>query len=72
MPVDETELPRDLLVRPPAPVLRLRPTAPTEMIRPLQRIKGPDGPMIAHPGLIRDPERFPVATGNYPPDITMD
>ncbi|KAK4243152.1 hypothetical protein C7999DRAFT_18457 [Corynascus novoguineensis] len=70
MLVDETEPPRDPLVRPPAPVLRLRPTVPTELIRPPQRIKGPDGPLIAHPGLIRDQE--PFTTGNYPPNITMD
>ncbi|KAK4234590.1 hypothetical protein C8A03DRAFT_47120 [Achaetomium macrosporum] len=62
-PVDEP------LVRPPAPVLRLRPTMPTELIRPLQKIKGPDGPLIAHPGLIRDPN--PSNARDFPPDITM-
>jgi hypothetical protein len=34
------------------PVLYLRPRAPTELVRPRQKIKQPDGPWIAHPGLI--------------------
>lgn len=34
------------------PVLRLRPSVPTELIRPRQQIKQPDGPWIAHPELI--------------------
>lgn len=34
------------------PILRLRRRAPTELIRPRQQVKQPDGPWIAHPDLI--------------------
>lgn len=70
MPSDDTILLNGLLVRPPAPVLRLRPTAPTESIKPRQWMKERDGPWIAHPGLIDESERHD--TGSYRPDITMD
>ncbi|KAI5921306.1 hypothetical protein F4810DRAFT_375050 [Camillea tinctor] len=36
------------------PVLRLWRRAPTELIQPRQKIKQPDGPWIAHPGLIHE------------------
>ncbi len=64
LPVDEP------LVQPPAPVLRLRPTVPTELIRSLRKTKGPDGPLIAHPGLLRGPD--PSNETGFPLDITMD
>jgi hypothetical protein len=72
MPADDTELPKDPLVVPTAPVLRLRSTLRAELISLFQHEKGPDGPMVAHPGLIRDPEKHKYDTGKYPLDITMD
>lgn len=55
------------------PVLRLRPTVPTELIRPAQRIKQPDGPWIAHPGLIDEEFTEEGRTNpNSEPGITMD
>ena len=69
MPVDEP------LVQPPAPVLRLRPTVPTELIRSLKKTKGPDGPLIAHPGLLSGPDPSgpdPSNETGFPLDITMD
>jgi len=54
------------------PILRLRPVVPTELIQPRQRIKQPDGPWIAHPGLILETANEPGPALNHPPDITMD
>lgn len=53
------------------PILRLRPTVPTELIRPRQRIKQPDGPWIAHPELIDERMYTLDRTTKYAPDITM-
>ncbi|KAK4038456.1 hypothetical protein C8A01DRAFT_47917 [Parachaetomium inaequale] len=69
MPANEGDATRDLLVRPPAPVLRLRPTVPSEVINPRQRAQERDGPYITHPSLIDEASRF--RTGSYAPDITM-
>ncbi len=63
LPVDEP------LVQPLIPVLRLRPTVPTELIMPLKKTKHPDGPLIAHPGLLSDPD--PSNETHFPLDITM-
>lgn len=54
------------------PVLRLRPVAPTEQIRPRQKIKQPDGPWIAHPRLIDEEHHDRPRTSRYAPDITMN
>lgn len=53
------------------PILRLRPTVPTELIRPRQRVKQPDGPWIAHPELTDELKDVPYATADYEPDIAM-
>lgn len=54
-------------------ILRLRPTVPTELIRPRQRIKQPDGPWIAHPELIDESIRdWPHGSRIFAPDITME
>lgn len=53
------------------PVLRLRPTVPTELIQHRQRVKQPDGPWIAHPDLVSDWRNQPDWTVKYAPDITM-
>lgn len=54
------------------PILRLRSTVPTELIRPRQRIKQPDGPWIAHPDLIDEHyARNRGSTASYGPDVTM-
>jgi hypothetical protein len=75
-PADNIEPLTDELVRRPTPVLRLRPTMPAELrnLTCTEGIKGPDGPLVPHPGLIRDrefePERY--STGLFPLDISMD
>jgi hypothetical protein len=53
------------------PILRLRPVVPTELIRPGQQIKQPDGPWIAHPGLI-DEEVKPIRDRIFEPDVTKN
>lgn len=54
-------------------ILRLRPTVPTELIRPRQRIKQPDGPWIAHPELIDESIRDrPQGSRIYAPDISLE
>lgn len=59
--------------RPIQPVLRLRPRAPTELVRPRQKIKQPDGPWIAHPGLINEDYQAPnPAKYQYAPDVTVN
>ena len=52
------------------PILRLWRAAPTELIRPRQRIKQPDGPWIAHPDLISEP-RVSYNPSRHAVDITM-
>lgn len=54
------------------PVLRLRPVVPTELIRPGQKIKQPDGPWIAHPGLIDDDTSRSPSEPVFAPDITKN
>jgi hypothetical protein len=68
LPVDD-----EPWMQPPrAPVLRLRPTVPTELLRPLYGIhRGPDGPLTAHPGLIRDRDPNPSGADDFPLNITM-
>lgn len=53
------------------PILRLRPVAPTERLRPKQKDKQPNGPWIAHPGLIDEKANDLFRNGNYAIDITM-
>lgn len=52
-------------------ILRLRATVPTELIRPREQIKQPDGPWIAHPDLIDEERDWVNSAGSYAPDITM-
>ncbi|KAH6879556.1 hypothetical protein B0T10DRAFT_520192 [Thelonectria olida] len=54
------------------PVLRLRPRTATELIRPGQKIKQPDGPWIAHPGLIDNEFTRRCKGGNHASGITRD
>ncbi|KAJ3539273.1 hypothetical protein NM208_g5553 [Fusarium decemcellulare] len=54
------------------PVLRLRPTTATELIRPRQKIKQPDGPWIAHPDLIDDEWVRRSKKENLKPDATWN
>jgi hypothetical protein len=53
------------------PILRLRPTVPTELIRPHNKTTRPDGPQLAHPDFI-DSRKY-VANGGtqYDPEIPM-
>ncbi|KAH8777841.1 hypothetical protein F5883DRAFT_696769 [Diaporthe sp. PMI_573] len=53
------------------PILRLRPTVPTELIRPRQQVKQPDGPWIAHPYLIDEETSAYRKKKIHAPDITM-
>lgn len=54
------------------PILRLRSKVPTELIRPRQRIKQPDGPWIAHPDLIDEQYMGKHdCTTSYGPDVSM-
>lgn len=54
------------------PVLRLRPRVPTELIRPRQKVKRPDGPWIAHPELINEKLcRLASNVPQFPPETTM-
>lgn len=72
-PADDIEPLTDAPVWPPTPVLRLRPTVPSEWLEPAPGIvKGPDGPLIPHPGWIRDREPGRWNRGQYPLDISMD
>lgn len=54
------------------PILRLRRTVPTELVRPRQRKKQPDGPWIAHPDLIDERMMKLSCTTNYASDTTME
>jgi hypothetical protein len=53
------------------PILRLRPTVPTELICPRQQVKQPDGPWIAHPYLIDEETSAYRKKKIHAPDITM-
>lgn len=52
-------------------VLRLRPRVPTEVIRPRQMIKLPDGPLVPHPELIYEDFFSHNQPPEHDPDVAM-
>ncbi|KAF4450385.1 hypothetical protein F53441_6509 [Fusarium austroafricanum] len=54
------------------PVLRLRSVVLTELIVPYQKIKQPNGPWIAHPGLIDEDIDKRLARIDLPPNATRE